>query len=225
LNFGSSSDINDVIVPFINKFLNKSLPVNIRSLPEISEEEQTYPVVTVVGSTFNRTVLNNNNYVFMKFTAPWCHHCKKIKPEFDKIALDHKIMEFNNKNKGNQIIFGDFDATQNDVWPFYPVNQYPTLFLFSPPDKKQIQKCEYFYSPQKIRRFLNENIPGLELDVDLDIIKKEDEEKEEKERKEKEEKDEKERIEKEEKELKKNKGKNNKDSKDINKNPPTNVDL
>jgi hypothetical protein len=72
----------------------------------------------------------------------------------------------------------EFDITKNDQWPGYVgiliffffflninfsflicfdcfvVHGYPTLLLFSPGDKDHTKKCEEFYSPQKIRRFL-----------------------------------------------------------------------
>lgn len=178
LNF-QGSDMHELVVPHIEKFLNKTLPLKLRSVPQ--PENQTHPVVTVVGDSFNKTVIDNDRYVFVKFTMPWCANCKRLKPEFEKIA--EEIVS------DPRVVLAEFDCSHNDYWPAYFTGGYPTLLLFSPPNKDRAKKCEEFYSPMKIRRFLKDNVPDLKIDVDYEAIAKEDEkrvkEKEEEERKKK----------------------------------------
>jgi thiol-disulfide isomerase/thioredoxin len=124
-----------------------------------------------VGDTFNSSVLESDKWVFIKFTAPWCEKCKKLKPEFEEIAGELAA--------DPRIQLADFDVTENDYWPSYVASGYPCLLLFPPDDKTKPFQCEEFYSAMRIRKFLNKRIPDVHLVVDEAVIKAEDEKREE----------------------------------------------
>eukprot|EP00770_Monocercomonoides_exilis_P004594 MONOS_4572.1-p1 / transcript=MONOS_4572.1 / gene=MONOS_4572 / organism=Monocercomonoides_exilis_PA203 / gene_product=Protein disulfide-isomerase precursor / transcript_product=Protein disulfide-isomerase precursor / location=Mono_scaffold00123:3428-5111(+) / protein_length=496 / sequence_SO=supercontig / SO=protein_coding / is_pseudo=false len=153
------------VTEHIRSFLNGTLPLKLRSEPVPAE--QTGKVVKVVGDTFNETILALDKYVFVKFTAPWCHKCKKLAPQFEEIAEELK--------DDKRVVLADFDITENDPWPEYVIDGFPTLLLFPANKKNTPIKCEEFYSIQKVRRFLRENIPDLKIAVDENSIKEEDE--------------------------------------------------
>ncbi|KAH7827428.1 Protein disulfide isomerase [Monocercomonoides exilis] len=189
----------DKVRKFCEDWLEGKVPLNLRSEPipdnwnelwnafedvEITDEKtgekktekrrlcpgREGKVVKVVGSTFNESVLDSDFYVFVKFTAPWCEKCKKLAKEIGPVAEEIK--------DDGRIFIADFDVTTNDVWPTVVTEGYPTLLLFKPEDKLNPSKHLEFYSIQKIRRFLRDNVPNLKIEVDENIIREEDEKKE-----------------------------------------------
>ncbi|CAJ0581139.1 unnamed protein product, partial [Mesorhabditis spiculigera] len=66
--------------------------------------------------------ITNNEMVLVKFYAPWCGHCKKMAPDFEKAAATLKT-------KG--IRLGKVDATiEKELGKSYGVEGYPTLMVF-----------------------------------------------------------------------------------------------
>merc|ERR1712146_549790 len=43
-------------------------------------------VVDLTDDTFADTIANSGKNVFVKFFAPWCGHCKRMKPDWDKLG-------------------------------------------------------------------------------------------------------------------------------------------
>ena len=59
-------------------------------------------------------------------TAPWCGHCKSLKPEFDKASNELKNVE--------SVMLGAFDASEQPAPEGFDVQGFPTLF-FLPGDR------------------------------------------------------------------------------------------
>ena len=89
----------------------------------------TYPLFILHGSLLQSVVvLNDKNFeakvlesslpVIVEFYAPWCGHCKKLTPEFEKAATNLK----------GKVVFGAYDATQSKTYSAkYGVKGFPTL--------------------------------------------------------------------------------------------------
>jgi len=77
-------------------------------------------VIALTKATFDEH-LNANKYTLVEFYAPWCGHCKKLAPEFEKAASDLK----------GKVPLAKVDATEEkDVASKYSVKGYPTLVWF-----------------------------------------------------------------------------------------------
>lgn len=76
----------------------------------------------MVGETFLDLVKDETKNVLIFFYAPWCSHCKKFKPKYEKFAQKYAHID--------DLVVAKIDATANDWDKFnYPVNSYPTVYL------------------------------------------------------------------------------------------------
>jgi len=130
----------------------KSQPV-----PEKGQEDDIDGVRVLVGYNFEEVVNDPKTDVFVEFYAPWCGHCKKLAPEWSKLAA--RIKKMNKKN----VVIAKFDGTANDcaVKP----EGFPTLKLF-PAVKNSIKKAIDYSSGDRTEGvlfdFLSENAVNLE---------------------------------------------------------------
>lgn len=130
----------------------KSQPV-----PEKGQEDDIDGVRVLVGYNFEEVVNDPKTDVFVEFYAPWCGHCKKLAPEWSKLAARIKKM------KKKNVVIAKFDGTANDcaVKP----EGFPTLKLF-PAVKNSIKKAIDYSSGDRTEGvlfdFLSENAVNLE---------------------------------------------------------------
>lgn len=68
--------------------------------------------------------LQSHSYVFVKFYATWCGHCKALAPDFSAAA---NIL----KAKGSKAAFAKVDSpVEVATASTYGIHSYPTLILF-----------------------------------------------------------------------------------------------
>jgi len=89
--------------------------------PPASDE----PVKTIVGSTMEKELFTPDKDVLLEVYAPWCGHCKKLEPEYIKLAKKIKKEELN-----DLVTIAKIDGTANDS----PVDSidwsgFPTIFF------------------------------------------------------------------------------------------------
>jgi protein disulfide-isomerase-like protein len=85
--------------------------------------------VTVLGpDNFDKIVLDPSKDVFVEFYAPWCGHCKRLTPIWEKLAGVFKTEK--------EIVVANIDAdAHKDLASRYGVTGFPTLIYFSKNDK------------------------------------------------------------------------------------------
>jgi protein disulfide-isomerase A1 len=76
------------IASHVEAYLAGSLTPKLKSdpVPE-SQDEASW---TLVGSQFDEVVFDDSKDVFAEFYAPWCGHCKRLKPIWENLAELYK---------------------------------------------------------------------------------------------------------------------------------------
>ncbi|RZF47675.1 hypothetical protein LSTR_LSTR006311 [Laodelphax striatellus] len=115
--------------------------------PEWADEESD--VVHLKTDTFSEFIENNPSVLVM-FYAPWCGHCKKLKPEYDKAATTLKELKLG--------VLAAVDATKEpSLASKFKVTGYPTIkyfeagaFAYDTPSLRDSDKLVAFMrSPQQ----------------------------------------------------------------------------
>jgi protein disulfide-isomerase A1 len=79
------------------------------------------PVTILTAKTFNDIVFGKPRNVLIEFYAPWCGHCKKLTPVYEKVG---KAFADN-----DSVVIAKMDATANDIpdTTKFKVSGFPTL--------------------------------------------------------------------------------------------------
>ena len=101
--------------------------------------------------TFDDVALDQTKDVIVTFTAPWCGHCKNLKPIYEQVAKDFKA-------EPNCVVANiDADAQDNkEIASRYGVASYPTIKFF-PRGSEEAIDYDRGRSEQDFVDFLNEH--------------------------------------------------------------------
>eukprot|EP00581_Thalassiosira_minuscula_P013847 CAMPEP_0183734968 /NCGR_PEP_ID=MMETSP0737-20130205/45311_1 /TAXON_ID=385413 /ORGANISM="Thalassiosira miniscula, Strain CCMP1093" /LENGTH=217 /DNA_ID=CAMNT_0025968595 /DNA_START=47 /DNA_END=700 /DNA_ORIENTATION=- len=90
--------------------------------------------------------------VFLKFFAPWCGHCKKIKPDWDKLMGDFS-------SSSSQLV-ADVDCTADGkpICDENGVRGFPTLKYGDPSDLQDYQGGRSY---DELKKFADENLKPM----------------------------------------------------------------
>ncbi|KAK3269115.1 hypothetical protein CYMTET_22419 [Cymbomonas tetramitiformis] len=92
-------------------------------LPSVS----TGNVLNLARSNFSDVVKDYNKDTFIKFYTPWCGHCKKLAPVWEKLSA---VIGKDPRMK-TQLKIAEVNADEHkDLGTHYGVTSYPTLILF-----------------------------------------------------------------------------------------------
>ncbi|KAI9223992.1 hypothetical protein BC828DRAFT_185914 [Blastocladiella britannica] len=130
--FDQTKEITEAaIAEFIADIDSGKLESSIKSEPIPAEQPDA--VITVVGHSFKDVVLDTKKDVFVEFYAPWCGHCKKIAPTWEKLAAGLK-------DQADKVVIAKMDGTENDLPAdaMTRIEGFPTIKLFRAGDNEGV---------------------------------------------------------------------------------------
>jgi len=107
---------------FVQDWADGKIKPSIKSqpIPVVQDE----PVFVLVADEFEKVVYGekNDQDVLIEFYAPWCGHCKRLKPTWDDLAERFA-------GSKDKLLVAKFDATENDVPPAtgIKISGFPTI--------------------------------------------------------------------------------------------------
>jgi len=105
-------------------------------------------VVVLDPDNFDSIVLDSTKDVLVEFYAPWCGHCKKLAPDYEKVAAAFK--------NEPHVVVANLDADKHkDLGQKYGVSGFPTIKFF-PKDKKEGEAYSQGRDIATFVSFLNE---------------------------------------------------------------------
>nr|CDS31461.1 protein disulfide isomerase A3 [Hymenolepis microstoma] len=125
----------DTLKQFISDYTANKLEQFIKSEPIPLEQED---VVKVVGRTFENIVYDESKDVLIEFFAPWCGHCKALKPKYEELAK---------KLSKEDVVIAAIDATANTYPKEFAITGYPSIFWVPKSNKK---KPEPYEGPREV---------------------------------------------------------------------------
>jgi len=136
-DYSGGRSANDII-EFINGKTGSRAKVN----------KPTSDVVVLDPFNFDSVVKDQNKHVLVEFYAPWCGHCKKLAPIWDKLAAVFK-------NEPN-VVIASLDADKHkDLGQKFGVSGFPTIKFF-PKDNKEGKPYNSGRELADLVKFINE---------------------------------------------------------------------
>ena len=136
----------DSLKRFISDFKAGHLKPFLKSQDVPADNSQ--PLKVLVGTTFNKLVVDSDDEVFVKFHAPWCGHCKKMAPDWEQLAAELQHV--------SGLVIAEFDATLNEV-DGLEVQGFPTLKFYALGQKSEPIPYDDERDIDHFRSFLKEH--------------------------------------------------------------------
>ncbi|KAJ0962901.1 hypothetical protein J5N97_028023 [Dioscorea zingiberensis] len=103
----------------------------------------------VVSKTFDSSVLESSENVFLEVYTPWCIDCDATSKQIEKLAKHFEGVD--------NLKFGRYDASLNEN-PNLQINNYPTLLFYPAGDKFNPIKLSKKSSLKELVSFINEKV-------------------------------------------------------------------
>lgn len=172
-NFIYDGDMSKAaILEYVGKVKKGEIQPDLKS-EEVPKEPQEDPVKVVVGKTVESMCFTEDKDVLLEVYAPWCGHCKKLEPEYTKVAK--KVIK---EGFEDILTIAKIDGTQNDS----PVDSltwsgFPTIYYMKAGDSTPV-KYDGARDAKGIWKWIKKN--HSKADVIKEKLAKKQEKKEEK---------------------------------------------
>jgi protein disulfide-isomerase A1 len=169
----------DSIRQFVADYVDGKLEPSIKSEP--IPEKNDGDVMVVVADSYDQIVLDKEKDVLIEFYAPWCGHCKRLAPVYEKLGA--RLAAHRDK-----LIIAKMDATANDIPPSagFDIEGFPTIKLVKA-NTNEVVDYEGDRTEEAFIAFLKEHATHK---IELEDVKEEAEKEEEKKKEEEEKKEE-----------------------------------
>ncbi|CAK9857197.1 unnamed protein product, partial [Sphagnum jensenii] len=114
----------DSIKVFGEKFLTGDLCLKSEPIPHKNDGD----VKIVVSNSFDDIVLDETKDVLLEVYAPWCGHCKKLEPEYNRLG---EVLQ-----NIPSIVIAKVDDTKNEH-ALVQVKEFPTILFFPAGNKSK----------------------------------------------------------------------------------------
>ena len=133
---------------FVDDFFKERLTATLKTEDAPVDEEG--PVKTIVSTTWQKMVHENDNDVLVEFYAPWCGHCKELAPKYEALAT--KLAPVAEK-----LVIAKVNAEANEIQDVI-VEGFPTIRLFAA--QKKHDAIEYMgeRSAEAIEAWLKDKV-------------------------------------------------------------------
>jgi len=136
IDYSGGRTADDII-----KFINEKAGTNAKTVTPPTA------VTVLTPANFDNIVLDAKKQVFVEFFAPWCGHCKSLKPVWEKLAGVFKNDE--------HVVIAAVDAdAHKDIAGRFEVSGFPTLKWFG--DNKSGDKYEGGRGLEELVAFVNQ---------------------------------------------------------------------
>ena len=147
---------------------------HMRKIADPNYKPPEESVITLTDSNFD-AILESESLILVEFYAPWCGHCKKLKPEYERAA--RRLLQMSVPIKLAKV-----DATvEKELASKFEIKGYPTLKIFrnggkkvqpykGPRDEngivsymKEMQKSpsKIIHSREQLRKQIRDEIPTI----------------------------------------------------------------
>merc|ERR1711912_179513 len=104
--------------------------------------------VELTPDTFDDEVVSSGKNAFVKFQAPWWGHCKRMKPDFDKLAAEYK--------DSKTVVVADVDCTvHQSLCSEHGVRGYPTIKYYQGGEAEDYKGGRSY---KDIKKFIDDNL-------------------------------------------------------------------
>jgi len=120
-------------------------------------------IVQVTPETFDAVVRDEKKDVFIKFYAPWCSHCRELKPAYSRLAEYFSLR--GDSDIGSSVTVAAFNVSELPPPKDFPIEGLPTLYFLpaSDPGKGARREPQLYRGPRTVEAmaaFIEEQAEG-----------------------------------------------------------------